>query len=490
MTTRGAGRSALFIALAALTVAGNGCERSPEPVEPPPAGPRPIQLPPVPLDVGDAAPIGYILISVDTLRADYLSAYGHARILTPSIDRLASGGALFRRAFSASSTTSPSHSSMMTSLYLQDHNVYSNFEALGPEPQTMAEVFRDGGYDTFAIVNMRHMNPEVSGLGRGFNTVVPSGYMRRSGASIDTFLDWLDDEKRDGQPFMAFLHLVDCHTPYQPPPPYDRFYYDDDERDPRKRSLANIWPLLPKHMSDHPFFNQWLDGITDVDFVLAQYQGAVTYVDDEVGRLLDALEDRDLLHRTAITFTSDHGESLGEHGMHFVHTGLYDPTVHIPLIMYFPGSGRDGVEVQDIVEHVDIAPTVLEFFGLPAPKAIRGRSVWPMIQGEVVPPRIAFIEHAGENLVALRSERFKYIKHLRTNYIQPSYPFIEGREELYDLKEDPRELRDVSSLHPDVVALFRDELKKRRRQKLDLSTGAAEMTAETVEILRTLGYVE
>lgn len=379
---------------------------------------------------------------------------------------------------------------MMTSLYLQDHNVYSNFEALGSEPTTMAEVFRDAGFDTFAIVNMRHMNPEVSGLGRGFDTVVPSGYMRRAGSSIDAFLDWLDQPERSQRPFFAFLHLVDCHTPYQPPPPYDRFYYDDDERDPRKRSLANIWPLLPKHMSDHPFFNQWLDGITDVDYVLAQYQGAVTYVDDEVGRLLDAMEERDLLHRTAITFTSDHGESLGEHGMHFVHTGLYDPTVHIPLVMYFPGSGRYGVEVRDIVEHVDIMPTVLEYFDLPVPQAIRGQSLWPLIQGEVVQPKLAFIEHAGKNLVALRSERFKYVRHLRTNYIQPSYPFVEGREELYDLKDDPRELRDLASQEPELISLFREELKKKRREKLDLRNGRAQLTDETVEILRTLGYVE
>lgn len=379
---------------------------------------------------------------------------------------------------------------MMTSLYLQDHKVYSNFEALGDEAATLAEAFQNAGYSTFAMVNMRHMNPEVSGLGRGFDTVIPSGYMRRAGASVDQFLEWLDQAERADKPFMAFLHFVDCHTPYQPPAPYDRFYYDDNERDPAKSSLADIWPLLPRHMSDHPYFNRWLDGITDVDYVLAQYQGAVTYVDDEVGRLLDALEDRDLVHRTAITFTSDHGESLGEHGMYFVHTGLYDPTVHIPLVMYFPGSGRDGVEVQDIVEHVDIAPTVLEFFRLPAPDPIRGRSLWPLIRGESVAARNAFIEHAGRNLVALRSERFKYIRHLRTSYFQPSYPFVEGREELYDLQADPDELNDIASAEPDVIEVFRNKLRQRRREILNLAPGAAEISDDTIEALKTLGYVE
>jgi membrane-anchored protein YejM (alkaline phosphatase superfamily) len=111
-------------------------------------------------------------------------------------------------------------------------------------------------------------------------------------------LTWLDQQGE--RPFFGWIHLSDVHTPYRPPPPYDRFYYDDDERDPAKRSLARIWHLLPENMTDHPLFRSWLEGITDVDWVLAQYQGAVTYVDDEVGRLLDALQERDLLTRTAI----------------------------------------------------------------------------------------------------------------------------------------------------------------------------------------------
>src|SRR5690606_11786074 len=133
------------------------------------------------------------------------------------------------------------------------------------------------------------------GLGQGFETFVKSGNMRRAGPSIDSFLDWLGAHGE--QPFFGWLHLPAVHTPYSPPPPHHHFYYDDDERDPNKRSLARIWPTLPSHMSDHPFFRQWLSGITDLDWVLAQYQGAVTYVDDEIGRLVDALEERGLLGR-------------------------------------------------------------------------------------------------------------------------------------------------------------------------------------------------
>jgi arylsulfatase len=452
------------------------------PEEAPPEKPPVVDLP-----TGEPEPLGVLLITVDTLRADYLSIYGHARILTPSFDRLAAGGVLFWQDIAQATTTTPSHASILTSLYLQDHNVWSNFEALGETPRTLAEVLVGRGFDTFAAVNMKHLNPEMSGLGQGFQTFVKSANMRHAGPTIDQFLTWLDE--RGERPFFAWLHFSDVHTPYSPPAPYDHFYYDDDERDPSKRSLQRIWHLLPTQMSDHPLFLKWLEGVTDLDWVMAQYQGAVTYVDDEVGRLLDKLEERQLLKRTAVVVTADHGESLGEHDMYFVHTGLYEPTVHVPLITYFPGAGRQGVHVREVVESIDIMPTILEYLGIPAPRGIRGRSLWPLIRGEVAPSRIALVEHAGKNLVALRSERFKYIRHLRSLHIQPSYPFTEGKEELYDLKADPQERRDVSGDMPDVIRVFRKELAQRRAQKLALSAGKAELNDEAVEVLRALGYV-
>jgi arylsulfatase len=439
------------------------------------------------LPAGDTTPLGVIFITVDTLRADHLGCYGNTRVLTPSFDRLASGAVLFRQAFSQATTTTPSHASMMTSLYLQDHNVYSNFEALGNSPRTLAEVLSGRGFSTFGIVNMRHLNPEVSGLGQGFQKFVKSANMRRAGPTIDQVMGWLDEVGE--HPFFGWVHFSDVHTPYSPPPPYDHFYYDDDERDPAKHSLARIWSMLPSQMSDHPAFLSWLEGITDLDWVLAQYQGAVSYVDDEVGRLIDGLEERGLLGRTAIVVTGDHGESLGEHDMYFVHTGLYEPTVHVPLLMYLPGAGRQGIAVREVVELVDIMPTLLEYLDIPSPRGIRGHSLWPLIRGEVQPERIAFIEHAGRNLVALRSEHYKYIKHLRTLHIQPSYPFTEGREELYDLKADPRERRDLSRDLPEVMRVFRRELTARRAEKLNHEVGKAELNDETVSVLRSLGYV-
>jgi arylsulfatase len=175
--------------------------------------------------------------------------------------------------------------------------------------------------------------------------------------------------------------------------------------------------------------------------------------------------------------------------MYFVHTGLFEPTVHVPLITYFPGAGRQGVQVREVVELVDVMPTLLEYLDVPTPHGIRGRSLWPLIRGEVHPEQIAFVEHAGKNLVALRSDRYKYIRHLRTLHVQPSYPFIEGKEELYDLKSDPSELNNLVETKPDMVRVFRREIERRRLQRQNLDRGTPELTQETVEVLRALGYV-
>lgn len=431
---------------------------------------------------------GVVLITVDTLRADYLGTYGNPRVLSLNVDRLVSGGTLFRQAIAQSTTTSPSHASLMTSLYVQDHNVYSNFEALGDDPVTLAEALKAQGFATFAMVNMRHLNPEVLNLAQGFDVYVHSGNMRRASVTIDRFLQWLDGLPKD-QKYFAWLHVVDVHTPYHPPPPYDRFYYGEDERDPRNRSLARIWPLLPLQMSDHPLFTAWLEGITDLSWVLAQYQGAVSYVDNELGRLLDSLESRQLLDRTAMVLTADHGESLGEHDMYFVHTGLYEATVHVPLVTYFPGAERQGHQVREVVELVDVYPTVLEYFGVRPPQGLRGHSLWPLMRGAVQPERLAFIEHAGRNLVALRSDRYKYIRHLRTAHLQPSYPFVAGKEELYDLREDPSEHLDLAKTRPDLLKVFRAEAQARQRDRKSFKSGTPTLTRDTVDMLRSLGYV-
>jgi choline-sulfatase len=145
--------------------------------------------------------------------------------------------------------------------------------------------------------------------------------------------------------------------------------------------------------------------------------------------------------------------------------------------------------VHEVVELIDVMPTVLNYLGIEAPRAIRGRTLWPLIHGQIEPERIALTEHAGRNLVALRSAQYKYIRHLRTRRLQPSYPFKRGSEELYDLSVDPGEKQNIADKSPELIAMFRRELKERRRQRLDMDIGQAQLNEDTIEVLRALGYV-
>lgn len=430
---------------------------------------------------------GVVLITVDTLRADPLSPYGGPVRRTPNIERLATGSVLFEQAFATCSTTSPSHASIMTSLYLEDHKVYSNFEALGADPATLAQVFRAQGFATYAIVNMAHLNPEVANLARGFETYIRSGNQRGAGATFDHALQWLDQHPK--QRFFAWIHLADVHTPYHAPTPYDTWFYQGDPRAPNKDSRNKIWPLLPTEMAQHPLFVQWLQGITDADWISAQYKGAVSYVDHEIGRFLDQLEQRHKLDKTAVLLTSDHGENLGEHNMYFVHTGLYDTTVHVPLIAYFPDHKRKNHRISDLVQSIDIMPTLLEYFGLAAPEHLRGHSLWPLIHGNRPADRTLFMEHAGQSLLAARTHRYKYIQHLRTQHFQPAYPFVKGHEELYDVLRDPQEKNNLALRLPQVVHQFRQKVRTYQKSPKSYQAGTATLDAETLESLQALGYV-
>jgi arylsulfatase A-like enzyme len=149
------------------------------------------------------------------------------------------------------------------------------------------------------------------------------------------------------------------------------------------------------------------------------------------------------------------------------------------------------VVVEDVVELVDVMPTALEYLGVEPPTRIRGQSLWPQVRGEQPESeRVALSEHAGKNLVSLRSARYKYIRHQRTKRLQPSYPFVRGQEELYDLLTDPRELIDIAADRPEVVEMFRSLLQERRETRLDMSIGQASLTGDTLDVLKSLGYVQ
>ena len=449
-----------------------------------------VELSEVPAQV--AQPSSVFLVTIDTLRADRLGVYGNERIKTPNLDRLADDGSVFLKAFAQSSTTTPSHASLFSGLYSRDHQAYSNFESIDQSLPNLASDFAVSGYETMALVNMRHLNPGISGIASHFETVIESDGYRNVADSVETLLGWLDSRPSKSRPVFVWLHLVDVHTPYSPPPPFDRLYYDGDQHARSHDSLDYIWPSLPDYLAQHASFQAWLKDVRDVDWVVAQYDGAVTYVDYHLGRLFKNVEKSLGPHdKPGWIITSDHGENLGEHSMHFVHTGLYDTTIQVPLIISLPGLKRGEPQVHDLVELVDLRPTLLDYLGLETIEASRGRSLLPLLRGELAEDKDFILsEHAGRSLVALRTHEWKYILHQRSSNVEKSYPFVEGQEELYDLTRDPLERNNLASNQSEIIFDFRRKLHSISSLENFVAGARPEIRAKDLEELRALGYVE
>ena len=439
-----------------------------------------------------ASPSSVFLVTIDTLRADRLGVYGNPIIKTPHLDALGQDGAVFLKAFAQSSTTTPSHASLFSGLYPRDHKAYSNFESIDKSLPNITNDFAISGYDTMALVNMRHLNPEISGIASHFDTVIKSESYRNVSDSVDTVMTWLKSRRGDPRPVFVWLHLVDVHTPYKPPAPFDRLYYHGDEHAEGHDSLDYIWPTLPDYLADHRSFQDWLKDVRDVDWVVAQYDGAVTYVDYHLGRLFSEVESffgPD--HPAGWVITSDHGENLGEHGMHFVHTGLYDTTIQVPLIMTLPGYQLSEPRLHELVELVDLRATFLDYLGLKTEDPTRGRSLLPLMSGQLGEQKdYVFSEHAGRSLAALRTQDWKYIRHQRDSTVEKSYPFVDGFEELYDLRKDPLERNNLASNQSEIIFDFRRKLNSIRELEGILAAERPEILAKDLEELRALGYVE
>lgn len=432
-----------------------------------------------------------LLITADTLRADYLRCYGHSTIHTPSIDLLADQGVLFRNCFCQSTSTNPSHSSIFTSLYSKDHQVYSNSDYLAQNVRVISEELRDTGYDTGGVVSAAHLNPDVSGFGRGFNSFMQcQPHEIRAAVTNERALSWLRNRGERKEPFFMWVHYFDPHAPYVPPDDFKSMYYAGDPRDPGNSSMADV--RYPKRWIDSPYI-QWLEGVTDIQYPVSQYMGEVSYLDRHMGHLLGTLFHDGFLENTMVIFTSDHGESLHEHYIYFAHAGLYEPTTRVPLIIWYPQGLSPGI-VDNLTMSVDIAPTILDFLGLDPWTGARGKSLVPFLQGRRADiHEFVFCEY-WKNQLMVRDRTWKYIKSLKSNSFHEKFFVIAGKKELYALDSDPQELNDCAAQFPTVVdRLDHEAVAWLSDTRTTISSGARKrqgIREEVQEHLRALGYVD
>jgi arylsulfatase A-like enzyme len=444
----------LIIGIFALVVClgAGGCERRPDPGTP-----------------------NVLLITVDTLRADYLGCYGHPEVKTPNIDRLAAEGVNFRNNVAPSQCTNPAHASIFTGLYLAFHGVYDNQTPLAEEALTMAEILRQRDYKTLGAVSARHLNTENANFTQGFDEFLECEPVEITAEERNhKFLKKL--RKAASRSFFAWVHYYDPHGDYVPPSPYDTMYPVGAEYD----------PVPGKEVMD--LSEEKKSGPVDPDEIIPLYKGEISYLDHHIGRLLDLLDELEIADDTLVILVADHGESMTEQGIYFCHAGLYNQTTHVPLILRFPGRIRPGLEFSGMTSSVDVLPTVLDLLGFELRgSALDGRSLVPALTDPDYQPHEFVIVEAVDGIIgALYQAGYKYLKPYGDEWsVTEDHLFrpFEDYWETQDLKhkEAERARQMESFLDSWLQAAKQKSLPSVRREKLD---------KKTEEALKSLGYIK
>ncbi|RMG45262.1 MAG: hypothetical protein D6718_08025 [Acidobacteria bacterium] len=433
-----------------------------------------------------------LLVSLDTLRADRLGAYGWARPTSPAIDRLAAGGVLFERAEAASNWTLPSHYSLFSGLTPAAHGVLPDLGAVrgylfpdrrlavrgSGKERMLAEVLEEAGYRTVAVTEDGWVSARF-GFDQGFEVYRSA---RRGGLpfTAEAALAELRFEGANG-PWFLFVHTYTTHQPYHAPRRYRTRWADPGH-------VGFAWPAARVPISDYNRFHTGLfpPAPSDVRAFRDLYDGQVAWADTLVDRLVRWLADNGLLEQTVVAVVSDHGEEIFERGRFDHGETLYEEVTRVPLVLYAPGRLPAGRRVRGPVSLVDLPATLLEFAGAEG-RLGQGRSLLPRIEGGAA-SRPAFAEAlapGGVPLAAVWSGSLKYIRR------------GEGPaavEELYDLASDPLEQRNLAQGRPGETARLRALLDRHlaasARVAKELGEGKGEVDEATRERLRSLGYVE
>jgi arylsulfatase len=380
-----------------------------------------------------------------------MSAYGYGRSTTPCIDEYAKDAVLFESCYCQAIPTQPAYTSVYTGQYAITHGIVSHRGArdLDRAAPFLPELLQREGYTTCAVDDLYGHKPW---LARGYEFYInpPRGAQRGQTTSCEQYntraIPWLRSHAREK--FFLFVHYWDPHTPYLPPERYRHLFYDGDPCDPDNRSLEGLW--------QHPFGREWrtwfdrlMPGITDAEYIVAMYDSEIRYVDAGVQQLLDAIEELGLSEDTLVVIFSDHGEMMYHHGLYFDHHGLYDQDIHVPLIIRSPRSNNTGRRVPHLVQHVDIAPTILDLAGIPVPDAMEGTALTPYLSGERDDPIYPFLvteECTRMMKWGLRTDQHKYILAREQDYLGGPM------RELYDLQSDPSEMANLAEACPDLAA--------------------------------------
>ena len=431
-----------------------------------------------------------ILILIDTLRADHLSCYGYERSTSPNIDRMAEEGVLFENPVAPSSWTKPSTASLFTSLYPSMHGVIYGNSVLPRALTTLAEVLKEAGYLTAGFV----ANPQIKAIfdfDQGFDfyddTIVEDKiyHVLFRGNDLEKKIirrlfklkwEWTDNnnaemitrkiipwlkENKDSR-FFLYLHYIDPHEPYSPPDPFHDKYSNDEFK------------------------------MTENQKNIALYDAEIAYTDENIGVLLQTLEQLNIANRTLVVLTSDHGEEFLEHGGTGHGQSLYEEQIRVPLIMRYPHVLPASRIIKERAKMIDIMPTILDLLGIGWDGHMEGASLLPLVRQDNI--------ESHENYIF--SETYlgyfqgKAITHNKWKYIFTEVSELRdinklGPEELYDLDNDRGESRNLINQKPKIAKEFREKLLSFTRYAHERSISSTKVSIDkrTKEQLKALGYV-
>jgi choline-sulfatase len=425
---------------------------------------------PVPAKSGGGGRRNVILYLVDTLRKDHLGCYGYGKPVSPRVDAFAREATLFRNAVAQSSWTRPSVASMLTGLLPRTHGVHRRPDSLSPGAVTLAERLRERGFRTAAFVTNSNVHRSF-GFGQGFEEYRLTPHGRDTAGNLNALTaGWLDTLGK--APFFLFLHTIEPHTPYQPPPAFrERFAPGVPEELGRVRVLKELnsgkRPVTPGLVRD----------------LTALYDAEIAANDAAFGDLVDLLKERRLWDSTIILFVSDHGEEFHDHGGWEHGRTLHTEMLDVPLIVRLPGVG-EGRAVDRLAQHVDLVPTILDALGLPVPQGVEGRSLLPAMAGA----EAGTDEDAAFSWLDVDGFRAASVSTLAWRFLDERAP-SPGRS-LFGRRSDPGERRNVAADHPVRAGYLRARLLAAEREGPRLKAGKGDVDEELRNRLRALGYVQ
>ena len=395
-----------------------------------------------------------ILFGIDSLRADHTSVYGYHRDTTPHLARFAEAATVFEHNFSPHIPTTSGYANMLTGMDCFGTQIVAlgHQGEMRPGVRPLQEILKGEGYTTTCV---GFQSPSARGFDSYLNfegwSAGPDGFAHKAEGLNNTAIPELERLAHGEQPFLLFLRHMDPHTPYLPPPPFDRLFYHGNECDPANTSMDPVFTFKP--FCD--YFASWMPpGITDAQYEVAQYDGAIAYMDTCIQRILTAVDTLGLAENTIVVFTSDHGETLYDHECWFDHHGTYENTLTVPMIIRYPGKMPAGKRVAGYSQLKDLVPTLLELAEIAAPDKFDGHSLLPMALGQELTheTEIYFTECTWMRKHGWRTPEWKLIIAL-----EPDFHF-KPPVELYNLLEDPAENNNLAEQLPEVVAFLKGRM--------------------------------